>query len=230
MRTLVIGDIHGCLGALECLLTAAEVRHDDLLITLGDYVDRGPQSKGLLDRLLAMRERCQLVSLKGNHDLMMLAAREDLQHFNEWLVSGGKDTLQSYGADIDWPTLTQAVPPEHWRFLEEECVAYYETDRHFFVHANVYPDLALAEQPDYMLFWEKLERGAWRPHESGKVMVCGHSAQRSGRPMVFKRAVCIDTWVYGEGWLTCLDVEMEVYWQANQRGESRMGNLQFRSR
>src|SRR5262245_54896096 len=115
MRTLVIGDIHGCLHALDCLLTAAEVRHDDLLITLGDYVDRGPHSKGVLDRLLALRERCRLVALKGNHDLMMLAAREDLQHFNEWLASGGKDTLQSYGPDIAWPALAQAVPAEHWQ-------------------------------------------------------------------------------------------------------------------
>jgi serine/threonine protein phosphatase 1 len=230
MRTLVIGDIHGCLRALDCLLADVGVRDDDLLITLGDYVDRGPDSKGVLDRLLALRNRCQLVALKGNHDLMMLAARADLEHYNDWLASGGKNTLQSYGADIDWQALAQAIPAEHWRFLEEECESFYETDRHYFVHANAYPDMPLGDQPDYMLFWEKLEVGRWRPHESGKVMVCGHTVQRSGRPMVLQRAVCIDTWVYGEGWLTCLDVEREVYRQANQRGETRMGNLQFRSR
>jgi hypothetical protein len=78
--------------------------------------------------------------------------------------------------------------------------------------------------------WETLEPATWRPHESGKTMICGHSAQRSGRPLVLDHAICIDTWVYGDGWLTCLDVASEVYWQANERGESRMGSLGFRVR
>ena len=81
-----------------------------------------------------------------------------------------------------------------------------------------------------MLYWETLEAARWRPHESGKTMICGHSVQRSGRPLVLDHAICIDTWVYGDGWLTCLDVEAEVYWQANQRGETRMRNLGFRDR
>lgn len=138
MRTLVIGDIHGCLHALDCLLATVEVRQDDLLITLGDYVDRGPDSKGVLDRLLALRDRCRLVSLKGNHELMMLAARKDAQHFDDWLASGGASALASYGAVSDWQTFAQAIPPEHWRFLEQKCRAFYETDRHFFVHANAW--------------------------------------------------------------------------------------------
>ena len=61
-------------------------------------------------------------------------------------------------------------------------------------------------------------------------MVCGHSVQPSGRPLVLNHAICIDTWVYGDGWLTCLDVGSEVYWQANERGQMRVGNLQFRAR
>jgi serine/threonine protein phosphatase 1 len=61
-------------------------------------------------------------------------------------------------------------------------------------------------------------------------MICGHNVQRSGRPLVLDGAICIDTWVYGDGWLTCLDVESDIYWQANQRGEMRMGNLRFRAR
>ena len=81
-----------------------------------------------------------------------------------------------------------------------------------------------------MLYWESLKADDWRPHEGGKTMICGHTAQKSGRPLVLDRAVCIDTWVYGNGWLTCLDVDLEVYWQANEQGQTRMGNLQFRSR
>jgi hypothetical protein len=71
------------------------------------------------------------------------------------------------------------------------------------------------------LYWETLDAARWCPHKSGKTMICGHSAQRSGRPLVLDRAICIDTWVYGDGWLTCLDTQLEVYWQANERGETR---------
>jgi serine/threonine protein phosphatase 1 len=81
-----------------------------------------------------------------------------------------------------------------------------------------------------MLYRERLEPAGWRPHESGKTLICGQSAQRSGCPLVLDAAVCIDTWACGDGWLTCLDVHQEAYWQANQRGEMRMGSLGFRAR
>jgi serine/threonine protein phosphatase 1 len=229
-RVLAIGDVHGCSRALDALLEEVDPQPDDLVITLGDYVDRGPDSKGVLERLVLLAERGGCVALKGNHDLMMLAARQDSARFAVWLHCNGRQTLQSYQAAEDWATFADAVPARHWRFLQDECLPYYETDTHLFVHANVYPDLHLADQPDYMLYWEQLEEATWRPHESGKTMICGHSAQRGGRPLVLDGAVCIDTCAYGVGWLTCLDVEREVYWQANQRGETRMGNLSFRAR
>ena len=116
-----------------------------------------------------------------------------------------------------------AIPEAHWRFLEEELRAWYETPTHFFVHANYYPDVPLAEQPDLMLYWEKFDDPP--PHESGKIMVCGHTPQKSGLPRNIGHAVCIDTWVYGKGWLTCLDVGSGKYWQANQRRETRSGRL-----
>jgi serine/threonine protein phosphatase 1 len=230
MRTLAIGDIHGCLRAFDALLKEVNPECGDLVVVLGDYVDRGPDSKGVLDRLIVLQARCRLVTLKGNHDLMMLNGREDLDHFNEWLKCGGKQALESYQANADWETFADAVPAGHWRFLEDACVPYHEIDTHFFVHANVDPDVPLEEQPDYLLYWESLEAALWRPHDSGKTMICGHSVQRSGRPLVLDHAICIDTWVYGDGWLTCLDVETEVYWQANQCGETRIGNLRFRAR
>ena len=230
MRTLAIGDIHGCLRAFDLLIEQVDLQPEDRLVTLGDYIDRGPDSKGVLDRLIALQSRQNFVALRGNHDLMMLASREDLQEFDEWVRCGGRQTLDSYGAGRDWATFASFVPESHWKFLAEQCVPYYETDKHIFVHANLHADVPLADQADYMLFWERLETADWRPHESGKTMICGHSAQRSGRPLVLEAAVCIDTWVYGDGWLTCLELEKEVYWQANQRGETRMGNLGFRDR
>lgn len=225
MRTLAIGDIHGCLRAFDAILDIVQPQTDDLIVTLGDYVDRGPDSKGVLDRLIELHTRCKLVALKGNHDFMMIKARDDREEFKHWLGYGGKETLQSYGADPNWGAFAKFIPEAHWAFLEKTCVAYHELETHFFVHANVYADMPLAEQSDYMLFWEKIDAFGHRPHESGKTMICGHTAQRSGRPLVLNRAVCIDTWVYGEGWLTCLDVNQEMYWQASQRGETRAGWL-----
>jgi serine/threonine protein phosphatase 1 len=230
MRTLAIGDIHGCLRAFDAILEEVDPQPDDVLVTLGDYVDRGPDSKGVLERMLELKTRCRFLPLKGNHDLMMLAARQDQEHFADWLEIGGKQTLVSYQAPEDWQTFVGAIPITHWSFLSDDCLPYHETDTHFFVHANVYPDYALTEQPGYMLYWETLEPGTWRRHKSGKTMVCGHSEQRLGRPLVLDHAICIDTWVYGDGWLTCLDVGLEVYWQANERGQTRAGNLQFRGR
>lgn len=226
MRTLAIGDIHGCSRALDLLLDRVDPQPADLVITLGDYVDRGPDSRGVLDRLLALEARCRLVPLRGNHDLMMLAAREDRQHFDEWLRCGGRQALASYQASQDAGTFAEAIAAEHWRFLRQRCLAYRETATHIFVHASLCPDLPLDDQPAYKLYWERLEPEKWRQHNSGKTMICGHSSQRSGVPLVLAGAVCLDTWVYGDGWLTCLDVKSDAYWQTSQRGETRMGNLE----
>jgi serine/threonine protein phosphatase 1 len=220
MRVLAIGDIHGCSRALDTLLAAVDLRADDRLITLGDYVDRGPDSKGVLDRLLQLRrQKIDLIALRGNHDQMMLDARGHPGTDVCWLGWGGQETLDSY-APPDGQGTRADVPEEHWDFLEQGCVNWYETDTHFFVHANADPDLPLAEQPNYLLLWEKLADNP-QPHRSGKVMVCGHTAQRSGLPLDLGHTVCIDTWVYGDGWLTCLDVTSGRFWQANQNGQLR---------
>ena len=117
------------------------------------------------------------------------------------------------------------MPDTHWEFLENKLRAWHALDTHFFVHGSALPDYAFEEQPDFMLYWGAFsDRG---PHESGKIMVCGHTPQRSGKPCNLGHAVCIDnTWAYGKGWLTCLDVESGMYWQANERGETRYNWLE----
>jgi serine/threonine protein phosphatase 1 len=213
MRLLAIGDIHGCTAAFDALLKAVAPRAGDQIVTLGDYVDRGPDSRGILDRLIAMHAKGNLVALRGNHDWMMARALEEPWAMADWLGCGGQAAVDSYGS-------LEEVPATHRHFLEHDCVDWYEADRHFFVHASVDPNLALEDQPTYMLHWEKIDR--WTPaHLSGKVMVCGHTAQKGGVPLNIGHAVCIDTYCYGGGWLTCLDVESGQYWQANQKGETR---------
>jgi serine/threonine protein phosphatase 1 len=220
MRILAIGDIHGCSKALTTLLAAVAPQPDDLLIALGDFVDRGPDSRGVLDLLIDLKAKHRLVALKGNHEQMMMEARDAWNGSRMWQVCGGRATLASYGSEGK-PGDLSAVPEAHWKFLDEELVDYLETDRHFFVHASAYYDIPLDEQPWDMLRWERLdEKGL--PHVSGKVMVCGHTKQPDGVPLNLGHAVCIDTGVYDEaGWLTCLEVGQERYWQANQRGELR---------
>jgi serine/threonine protein phosphatase 1 len=154
---------------------------------------------------------------------MMLLAREDESAYEGWIESGGDAALASYAASGMAGRLDD-IPGAHWEFLERETRAWYETERHFFVHANAYPDLPLEDQPDFMLYWEKL--GDPSPHESGKIMVCGHTPQRSGRPRSIGRAVCIDTGACRGGWLTCLDVGSGLFWQANQAGETRKAFLE----
>ncbi len=222
MRYLAVGDIHGCYAALASLAAYVPFRPEDVVVTLGDYVDRGPDSHAVLDWLIDRKRRGNLVPLRGNHEIMMLGAREDADSFKSWLECGGDATLASYSPLDDNGRLAD-VPDSHWSFLENETLGWFEIESHFFVHANAYPDCSLEEQPEFMLYWEPFKDQS--PHESGKIMICGHTPQRSGTPLDVGHAVCIDTWACGDGWLTCLDVGSGKYWQANQRGETRRGWL-----
>ena len=219
-RVFAIGDIHGCLTALQTLEKALVFGPDDKVITLGDYVDRGPDTKGVIDNLIELQSRTQLVTLRGNHEVMMLEApARGLEYTLSWMNVGGEATMASYGAK-NWID----VPDEHWQFLEK-TLALYETETHFFVHANIVPNQPLTKQAANTVYWGRFI-GNEKPHCSGKIMVCGHTAQRSGVPQNIGHAVCIDTWAYGEGWLTCLEVGSGQYWQANQKGELREATLE----
>src|SRR5262245_18080551 len=96
-RTIAIGDIHGCLTELVVLLDAIAPSPDDAIVTLGDYIDRGPDSRGVLDRLMALAERCRLLTLLGDHEEMLLDAVGDKNALRRWLTLGGGATLRSYG-------------------------------------------------------------------------------------------------------------------------------------
>jgi serine/threonine protein phosphatase 1 len=224
VRILAIGDIHGCFAALRTLEAFVPFAPDDRLVTIGDYVDRGPNSRAVLDWLIARKANGSLIPLRGNHEIMMCAARRSDRHYDEWIASGGTAALVSYSASRRAGTLGD-VPDAHWQFIERGCRPYYETDTHFFVHANAHPDIPLDEQPDYMLYWEQFNDPP--PHESGKTMVCGHTPQRSGRPRSIGHAVCIDTWAHADGWLTCLDIQSRTFWQANEQRQVRTGILEI---
>lgn len=215
-RMIAIGDIHGCALALERLIAEVNPGPEDTVVPLGDYIDRGHDSKCVLDQLLSLGGRCRLVPLLGNHEQMLLDARSSATMKPLWLEYGGIATLQSYGDILS----LDAITPEHIGFLES-CRDYLETDTHIFVHASYFPNLRMAEQPSFVIRWESLHGGVPGPHHTGKTVVVGHTPQRRGRVLDLGYLKCIDTYCYGGGWLTALDVATGQIWQADVRGQLR---------
>jgi serine/threonine protein phosphatase 1 len=146
---------------------------------------------------------------------MLLEARSG-RHPTAWLGMGGLATLASYGPGRD----LALIPDEHYRFLES-CLDFHETESHIFVHANYFPDLPMAEQPVEMLRWESLREMTPGPHESGKTVILGHTSQKRGEILDLGHLKCIDTYCYGGGWLTAIDVQVEEVWQADREGNCR---------
>nr|WP_124976418.1 metallophosphoesterase family protein [Aphanothece sacrum] len=224
MRILAIGDIHGCSIALDLLLEKVELKSNDRIVTLGDYVDKGPDSKGVLDRLIYLRETThQLIPLKGNHEVKMIEARDSRSDRELWLNIGGEETLNSYAKTSKKNSLGN-IPENHWKFMENHCLDWWETDKYIFVHANIDPNLPLDKQSKYELFWQKFCHR--ETHYSGKTMICGHTSQKDGNPINLGHRICIDTWACGKGWLSCLDVNSGQLWQTNQKGQIRTGSIE----
>jgi len=214
-REIAIGDIHGCSKALTGLIGAIQPGPDDTIVTLGDYIDWGPDSRGVLDQLITLSKRCTLVPLRGNHEEMLLAAREGRSELQFWLKFGGGATLASYGLDED----PKKIPAEHVRFIQG-CRDCFETVRYIFVHAYYEPHLPLHQQNWNALRWASLPP-APVPHCSGKVAIVGHTPQKTGEILDLGVLKCIDTFCHGGGWITALEVNTGQMWQANQAGELR---------
>ncbi len=213
-RTIVIGDIHGCLAALDALLDAIELTPDDTLVTVGDYVDRGPDSRGVIERLIELDQTMHLVPLMGNHEEMMLDVVEGGAEPYGWLNHGGVQTMESYGFSGD----LSVVPVSHREFMKK-LAPYFENETHFVVHANYDPRLDLEEQPQDLLRWVKLTEYMPGPHFSGKQAIVGHTHDRQGQIFRSPHLVCIDTFCYGGQCLTALELTSGQVWQASRAGQ-----------
>lgn len=215
-RTIAIGDIHGCSKALAALLAAIQPTREDTIITLGDVIDRGPESRETVDQLLALAKSTNFVPLLGNHEEMLLAAgRGGMgQELDFWIHCGGEATLASYGGSLD------EIPPHHIQFFAR-CHAYFETQSHFFVHASYLPEIPLDRQPPYQLRWASLYESQPGAHISGKKAVVGHTALRDGEILDLGHLAMIDTYCHGGGNLTALEVVSGQIWQADKTGKLR---------
>ena len=173
-RTLVISDIHGELELFEKLLQEAQYdANEDRLILLGDCVDRGPDSKGVLERVMELKKAGAIV-LRGNHDNMMLSAVNDEPGAKErWARNGAIPTLQSYDPSIGSLELPDSdVFWAHVEFIRGTGY-FHETDDYIFVHAGVQPGTPVEQTDPYTLMWIREE--FYLAYEGDKTVVFGHT-------------------------------------------------------
>jgi serine/threonine protein phosphatase 1 len=200
-RLLAVGDIHGCLEPLRRLLNLVQPKPQDTIIFLGDYVDRGPDSRGVIDFLLKFaRLFPKTVFLKGNHEAMFLDYLQGGPK-SPFLQNGGISTLASY---------TEGISPEHLAFLRDLRL-YHQTEAHIFAHAGLLPGRPLPEQLEEDLLWIR-EEFLRSDYDWGKTIVFGHTPWPE--PLLKTNRIGLDTGaVYGRK-LTCCDVEMRQCWCA----------------
>ena len=202
-RILAIGDIHGRLDKLKALLGGISwIPDEDTLIFIGDYVDRGPESAGVIDHILGLKQWSEnIICLRGNHEQIFLDFLEG-KHTETFLYNGGQATIDSYGG------AESGFPASHYEFLKN-LPYYYETDDFIFVHAGLRDEIPLAEQDPYDLLWIR-EEFIYSKYDHGKRVIFGHTPRRD--PLIMPNKICIDTGAVYGGRLTCLEIpEMTFY-------------------
>ena len=206
--TIIIGDIHGCFNSLQALLPQVLDRADTLVF-LGDYIDRGPESRKVVDRILELKNDFpRIITLMGNHEFMLLnylQGRDD----GTFLRAGGSQTLKSYGLDAD-PSPERAraaIPDEHLAFFRALPLLW-EDAHAIYVHAALRPGLHLSRQTSDWCLWVRDEfiRSSF---SFGKPVVFGHTVFAS--PLLQKNKIGIDTGaVYGKT-LTALQLPEKTF-------------------
>lgn len=198
--TFAIPDLHGRLDLLEQAMSRILEHVDNQvarIVTLGDYVDRGPDSRGVIEFLMQWSfPNLQLIALKGNHEAMMWEACNNLVEAEWWIENGGNETLASYGGGPRFGgTLHEIIPHHHLRWIDQLPMVYADLHR-VFVHAGVDPRLPLHQQSDRTLLWKRYPRGGESGHGRRHV-VHGHHADEKA-PLLFKGRTNLD----GMAWKT----------------------------
>ena len=201
-RMFAVGDIHGCLDKLVSLMDIIDVDlKKETLVFMGDYIDRGPHSKEVVDYLIDVaRGGNRVVFLKGNHELMLqnYLSGEDKLSF---LYNGGEATLRSY---MKAGGLNEAnlIPPEHLEFFDNLRL-YYETENYIFVHGGLKANIPLEHQDEWDMLWMR-DEFIYSDFDFGKLVIFGHTPFRE--PLILDNKIGIDTGaVYGNK-LTCVEL------------------------
>jgi serine/threonine protein phosphatase 1 len=219
-RFYVIGDIHGRSDLLDRMAVqisrdfAVNPISDCVTVTLGDYMDRGPDSRGVLDRLARNPFPTDFVALKGNHEALFETFLDDPAVAEHWRRLGGLETLHSYGVPVSKlmmganyeqaaTALEAAVPDEHFEFLASLKMSII-TGKYFLCHAGVRPGIALERQSVEDLLWIR-DAFLKSTMDFGSVVVHGHTPRE--RPEVLPNRINIDTGAFATGRLTCVVLE-----------------------
>lgn len=212
-RVIAIGDIHGHSSILKVVLDSINPQPEDTFVFLGDLVNRGPNSKGVIEQVLELKKICNVNVILGNHEEMILAAfAGGKSEVNFWKKFGGIQTLASYRAEE-----VRGIDRNHLLFIAE-FRDYLETEDYIFVHAGCDPDLPLHQNSQDILRWNKLSKKI-KPHMSGKIVVCGHTAQK--KILNLGHLICIDTGcgIWEGGRLSAVDLVSGKIWQATGRSK-----------
>jgi serine/threonine protein phosphatase 1 len=221
-RIYAIGDIHGRLDLLDRIIDEIAVDlakspvSTALTVTLGDYVDRGPNSRGVLDRLAANPFPTAFVALKGNHEVLLETFLRDPQTAGPWRRFGGLETLHSYGLVVGplmvgknyaeaADALRRAMPQAHLDFLASLGTSL-TVGKYFLCHAGVRPGVPLERQRVEDLLWIR-DEFINSTADFGKIIVHGHTPSES--PEVLPHRINVDTGAYMTGWLTCVVLEAD---------------------
>jgi len=214
-----IGDIHGRLELLERLME--ELQPDlsqDKLVFMGDYIDRGPHSKGVVDYVIRLQNLAppgQVICLKGNHEAMFLDFLEG-REVALFLFNGGLSTIEDYWGP-DWEKEERLVlPPDHDRFYWE-LLNCYETPEYIFVHGGLKPGLPLEAQQEEDLLWIRGEFIV-SMEDFGRKVIFGHTPFQ--RPLVMPNKIGIDTGAVYGNLLTCLKLPQEEFVLVGQEGRA----------
>lgn len=173
-RTLVISDIHGELDLFDRLLEKANYNNEqDQLILLGDYIDRGANSKGVIERVIELKENCAIV-LKGNHDdLLVKSFNNQSGAIEHWERAGGLTTLKSYDSDIESMNIPDDIDFNKHAIFLENLDYYYELEEYIFVHAGIQPDLKLSDNDTHTFLW--IRELFYEIYHGDKTVVFGHT-------------------------------------------------------
>ena len=225
-RIYAIGDMHGRLDLLQKLEGKIQADADSsgaairIAVYLGDYIDRGPDSRALIDWLIEGHlDGFETHLLKGNHEDRMLKYLEGPNGGKRWLAIGGLETLQSYGISASTlPSLKQGdqwrkelirqLPPEHMTFLSNLEIKY-ECGDYLFVHAGVKPGVALEDQNVQDFLWIR-DEFLGSTEDFGRMVVHGHSI--GATPQIQSNRICVDTGAYYSGHLTAAVLEGDEVW------------------
>jgi diadenosine tetraphosphatase ApaH/serine/threonine PP2A family protein phosphatase len=215
-RLFAIGDIHGCPDELGTMVRALEAGAGDTVVFVGDYVDRGPSARAVVDLLLELeRGPAELVFLKGNHEDMMLSFLGLPGNYGDsFLFNGGAATLESYGiGEPDLPAAGERIPEQHLGFLNRLSTSYLRPP-FLFVHAGIMPTRQLEEQSIEDMLWIRQEF-IFNPHRVDATVVFGHTPMRDVLvDLPYKLG--IDTGLVYGGKLTCIEFTEGVLYQVGR--------------